>query len=151
MKPPTADQLRARGVAEKLIPAILAQYGPAKTPDPVKEPKSRYRSKLEADYALRLEAMRRKGEIIKWCYEAVTYDCGCCRYTPDFELLYPNGHLIAVEVKGSWRGKGQQAAKIRLKAFIKEHGWRYSMVMVAERYDGMWIETNVKDKWSQND
>jgi len=49
-------------------------------------PKSIYRSQAEADYAARLWAMEKRGEIISWFYEPVKFNIGTW-YIPDFMVI----------------------------------------------------------------
>lgn len=41
-------------------------------------------NKTEAEYALILEAMRHRGEILRWEYEGITLRWADMKYTPDF-------------------------------------------------------------------
>lgn len=94
-------------------------------------PKSRYRSKIEAAYAAKLEAMKRVGEIVYWRYEAVTFLLGQTKtgrpwkYTPDFFVvaksaikisqvpfkMFKMGSFEFHEVKGYHRGRERGIAK----------------------------------------
>ncbi len=59
-------------------------------------------NKTEERYAAHLEAMRFRGEIAWWAFEAVTFKLAHdTRYTPDFMVLTASGELQAHEVKGS--------------------------------------------------
>jgi len=66
-------------------------------------------NKTEAEYALILEAMKRRGEIIRYEYEGITLRWADMKYTPDFlvfwdedvrerDVLIPRTKFI--EVKG---------------------------------------------------
>jgi hypothetical protein len=62
---------------------------------------SGYRSELEAEFARYLEAAKSSGAVLAWQYEALTFHLGeRASYTPDFLVLYPDGELELVEVKG---------------------------------------------------
>ena len=54
----------------------------------------KYKSKLEADFALILEARKRSGKIHDWRYEPVSLKIGNkARYTPDFMVIGDNGEI----------------------------------------------------------
>lgn len=61
-------------------------------------------NKTEAEFALRLEAMKRNGEILRYEYEGITLRWAGMRYTPDFvvfdRLMYPYVQVRLIEVKG---------------------------------------------------
>jgi hypothetical protein len=63
-------------------------------------------NKTESEYALILEAMKRKGEIVRYEYEGITLRWADMRYTPDFivfkEAEHGYSHLETkfIEVKG---------------------------------------------------
>ncbi len=73
-------------------------------------------NKTEAEYAMILEAMKRRGEILRWEFEGMTLRWFDMRYTPDFVVfrdvnLYPVGTdwMYFVEVKGAHIHYAQQA------------------------------------------
>ncbi len=88
----------------------------------VTEPKVR-RGKMnntEAEFAMILEAMKRKGEILRWEFEGMTLRWFDMRYTPDFVVFnfrksesvvgdLPKIALTFIEVKGSHIHYSQQA------------------------------------------
>lgn len=45
-------------------------------------------NKTEAEFALRLEAMKRAGEILRYEYEGMTLRWAGMRYTPDFVVFW---------------------------------------------------------------
>ena len=65
-------------------------------------------NKTESEYALILEAMRHKGEILRWEFEGITLRWGDMKYTPDF-VVFPNQlqgadikpFIALIEVKGA--------------------------------------------------
>lgn len=64
-----------------------------------------FRSRWEANYARHLNALVRAGALSGWLYEPCTFwfdaiKRGTRSYTPDFELLYPDGRREFHEVKG---------------------------------------------------
>ncbi len=42
---------------------------------------------VEAQFAMILEAMKRKGEILRWDYEGITLRFANVKYTPDFVVI----------------------------------------------------------------
>ncbi len=107
--------------------------------------RSPYRSKLEADYAARLEAQRAAGEIHAWRYEPATLVIGAedgtaaMRYCPDFLVLRVMGlRTYAVEfheVKSrKHRGSARGLAKLHAAAAAYPW-WTFCLV---ERVAGEW-------------
>ena len=56
-------------------------------------------NKTEADFALRLEAMKRNGEILRYEFEGITLRWADMRYTADF-VVFGGGYVTLIEVKG---------------------------------------------------
>ena len=54
-------------------------------------------NKVEAEYAMILEAMKRKGEILRYEFEGITLRWFDMRYTPDFVVLYPVRTTSSIE------------------------------------------------------
>lgn len=68
-------------------------------------------SKAEVEYAQELEFRRLGGEIADWGYERITFRLADrTRYTPDFDVLYPDGRFELVEIKATWTGGGKNRA-----------------------------------------
>lgn len=64
--------------------------------------KDTYKSATEAEYALRLEARRRAGEIRAWQYEERTFVVGIARsFTPDFRIVHLERCIEYVEIKNT--------------------------------------------------
>ncbi len=70
-------------------------------------------NKTESEFALILEAMKRKGEILRYEFEGITLRWFDMRYTPDFVVFVRSfeGDLITkfIEVKGAHVHYSQQA------------------------------------------
>jgi hypothetical protein len=73
-------------------------------------------NKTEGEYALILEAMKQKGEIIRYEFEGITLRFAGVRYTPDFYVLcdqsiHPAASQIKyIEIKGRYiSGKFERA------------------------------------------
>ena len=55
----------------------------------------------EAEYAWQLEAMKAEGEILEYTFEAFPFQMAPkFSYTPDFEVIYADGHREFHEIKG---------------------------------------------------
>ncbi len=80
-------------------------------------------NKTEAEFALRLEAQKRAGEILRYEFEGITLRFANVKYTPDFvvfdgkktafDLVGPDRHHIRlIEVKGPFcKGKFERAVE----------------------------------------
>lgn len=57
----------------------------------------------EKAFASHLEALKAKGEVVSFWFEAIKLKVAprACSYTPDFLVLRPDGQLEIYEVKGS--------------------------------------------------
>lgn len=98
-----------------------------------------YRSKLEADYAKRLEVERAAGLLVSWHYEPTPFQIGGgCGYTVDFKIERPDGSIEMHEVKGYWR----EAAKVRLKIAAERFPEFRWFIVVRKR--GTWAITPVR-------
>lgn len=74
-----------------------------------------FRSSWEANYARYLNFLKVRGEVLEWKYEARTFEFDKIRkgtrfYTPDFEVIVPNGTEYH-EVKGWRHPKGETALR----------------------------------------
>lgn len=76
---------------------------PAATQPPAPPPAraTRYRSRLEAAYATHLAELQAGGAVAHWHYECVRFRLADgCWYKPDFAVIYADGAVDIVEVKG---------------------------------------------------
>ena len=81
-----------------------------------------FRSRWEANYALYLDFLARKGDILSWEYEPRCFmfpevKLGIRSYRPDFGVTLPSGTTEYHEVKG-WM---DPASKTKLKRMAKYH------------------------------
>ena len=92
--------------------------------EPVRGP--RYRSSWEANFAGKLELMRRAGEIVDYGHERIKFRLPGDRfYCPDFDALTPSGETLVFEVKGYAR----RLAMDRLRAAVEIYpGFRWHIV-----------------------
>jgi hypothetical protein len=78
-------------------------------------------NKLEAAYALGLEAQKRAGRIQGYWYEGITLKLGPdCRYTPDFLVILEDGEVQLHEVKGHMRDD----AAVKLRVCVERYPFR---------------------------
>ena len=80
------------------------------------------RSGWELKYARILDARIDAGEILKWEYEAETFEFekikrGTRSYTPDFKIWLPDGSVVFHEVKGWMDAKSKTRIKRMAKYF----------------------------------
>jgi hypothetical protein len=84
-----------------------------------------YRSKLERDYAARLEHQHREGRILWWSYEPMRLRLAAgAYYKPDFMVIGLNGEVEFHETKGFWR----EAARLRIKVAADQHPFLFVAV-----------------------
>lgn len=77
-------------------------------------------NKTEAEYALILEAQKRRGEILRYRFEAVKIRVGeGCFYVPDFFIEREGQKPLFVEVKGFLRDD----ARVKFLAAKEQHSW----------------------------
>lgn len=101
-----------------------------------------YKSKLEQDYAQRLELMKKAGVILDWRYEPfiLILPGPRNRYKPDFLLEFPDRRIEIHETKGYSRNI--RAGIIKLKTAAGLNRWaRFALV---EREDGQWTERTIE-------
>lgn len=84
-----------------------------------------FRSKTEARYAARLDALVLRKEIVRWSYEPITLTIGAelggrgARYTPDFAVWEPGSSVLQLhEVKGAYV---REAARVRFLAAAQQY------------------------------
>lgn len=69
-------------------------------------------NRTEAEYALILEAMKRRGDILRYEYEGITLRWAEIRYTPDF---------VVILTSERWKGKSRPFHLVEIK-FIEVKG-----------------------------
>lgn len=91
-------------------------------------------NKTERAYAERLDMLLHAGEIRRWRFEAVRFVLGDrCTYTPDFEVVMPDGTVVYHEVKGFWRDD----ARVKIKAAARQfNDRRFIAVQKRPKKDG---------------
>ena len=72
----------------------------------------------EAAYALKLEAMKQRGEILWYSFEAVKLRLAASTfYSPDFVVMNAAREIEMHEVKGFWRDDARVKIKVAAEMF----------------------------------
>jgi hypothetical protein len=98
-------------------------------------------NKTESEYAMILEAMKRKGEIIAYSFEAIKLRLADnCWYTPDFFVERIDQLPIFVEIKGShvW-----DDSKVKFRTAREIHTWADFEMM--QKTKSGWASNSVID------
>jgi hypothetical protein len=66
---------------------VLLQQGDKNAVQPIVATRRGIMNKTETEFAMILEAMKRKGEILRYEFEGITLRFAGVRYTPDFVVL----------------------------------------------------------------
>jgi hypothetical protein len=65
-----------------------------------------------------LEAMKHRGEIVDYWFEAITFKLAKdTRYTPDFAVMLASGEMQFWEVKGFWHDDARVKIKVAAAMF----------------------------------
>jgi hypothetical protein len=90
-------------------------------------------NKLEAEYAEYLEARKKAGEILDYGFERITLKLAKrTSYTPDFDVLLPDGLLEFHETKGFW----EEDARIKIKVAAQTFPFTFFGVQKKPKKDG---------------
>ena len=125
-----SDFVKASESFKNANPHIFPQAD-SKTHVQVKSERSRAKrggmNETEREYSLLLEALKQKGEIAWWGFEAITLRLADgCRYTPDFVTVKPCGtwkehhDLTFIEIKG---GHIWDDSKVKFKVAREQFWW----------------------------
>lgn len=77
-------------------------------------------NKTESAYAIELDCQKREGKIVGYWFESVKLKlANRTHYTPDFLVLYPDGRLQFVEIKGFLRDD----AAVKFKMAREKFSW----------------------------
>jgi len=100
-----------------------------------------YASRLEADFAGELELWRKAGTIYTWRYEPITLRLGPgLTYRPDFWLVWQDGSVGFVEVKGWMRDD----ARAKLLAAAEQYPeFRFLLATRPGGKRGQWVITEI--------
>lgn len=97
-------------------------------------------NQTERAHAVRLTAQESRREILAWGYNRLTFTIGAgdrpARYTPDFDVLCPDGTFELHEIKG---GFIREAAAVRLSVAARTYPmFRWIRWQLAK---GVWTRT----------
>jgi hypothetical protein len=74
-------------------------------------------NQTETLYAEGLQARKLTGEIVEWGFERVTFKLADnCRYTPDFDVLFPDGSMEFIDSKGGGPMDDKSRVKVKVAA-----------------------------------
>lgn len=94
------------------------------------------KNKTEQAYADHLERLKATGDILWYEFEGMTFRLGKrCTYTPDFNVMLPDGTLEMHEVKGSLK-IFQDDAKVKHKVAAEKFPFRFVVVTPRPKKDG---------------
>lgn len=95
------------------------------------------RTKLEREYSLYLEALKRAGEIIDWRHEPMSLRLGANTfYIPDFLVIQNNMEAEFHETKGRWR----QHDRVKIKVAVAEHPYFKFKAIMKDPKEGWKVE-----------
>ena len=95
--------------------------------------KSGVMNRTEAEYSRLLEEKKSSGEVVWWAFEGMTFKLAeGSRYTPDFNVMLPNGQLEMHEVKGRWIDD----AKTKIKVAADKFPFQFRAVFAKPKRDG---------------
>jgi len=99
-------------------------------------------NKTESEYAQMLQLRKLAGEIEEWRFESITFKLADdTRYTPDFEILFPDGSMEYVDAKGGGPIDPKSLVKIKCAA---ERFSQFKFVIeqkLAKKHGGGWKRT----------
>ena len=105
-------------------------------------------NKTESEFALRLEAQKRAGEILRYEFEGVTLRFANVKYTPDFAVVerpideslewHGNARLKFIEVKGPFI-KGNRERAVERFRHAKTY-WPEFTFEMWQKKDGSWSQ-----------
>jgi hypothetical protein len=127
----TEAQIRAIGLRPEQLPAgTLINGKPIGEVVPDAKPTDRYKSKAERLMAWKLEQDQKDGLIRCWYYEPMSLVVietpdERVHYRPDFLVVWPDGELLFLEVKGYCR---DDARKTFLAAQARYPFWKFKMM-----------------------
>ena len=107
--------------------------------------KSGQMNKTEQRYADELALLLRHGDIVFWQFEAIKLRLADNTfYTPDFLVMYPNGLVELVEIKGFWTSSARVKTKVAAELF-----WMFRFIALQPRPKkdgGGWRRENFNQK-----
>lgn len=108
-----AYQQRQRATASEALCVATTQAIKARACQPLP-----YANKLEAAYAAHLEAQKRAGMLLDWCYQPLRLILADrTTYEPDFLVITMERLLLFDETKGFWRDDARVKIKVAARLF----------------------------------
>lgn len=90
-------------------------------------------NKTEAAYAEHLKLLQHRGDILWWKFEGMKFRLADLTfYTPDFNIMKADGHLVHHEIKGFF----QEDAKVKIKVVASMYPFEF--VVVRKGKQGIW-------------
>lgn len=90
-------------------------------------------NKTEAAYAEHLKHLEHRGDILWWKFEGMKFRLADLTfYTPDFNIMKADGHLVHHEIKGFF----QEDAKVKIKVVASMYPFEF--VVVRKGKQGIW-------------
>lgn len=134
-----ADELRRLGFKDEQIAGALVDGKPlaeVDRPKPSKTPDGM--NKTEAAYAIELDWLKREGAIAGYWFESIKFKLARkTTYTPDFCVLFPDGRIQFVEIKGFLRDDAAIKFKLAREKFPQ---WEFIMLRKVKRE---WVKVNI--------
>ena len=95
------------------------------------------RNRTEAAYEALLEERKRRGEVLWFAFEAMTFRLApATSYTPDFVVMLASGELEVHEVKGMWTDDAWAKTKIAAARFPMRF---WAVKAEAKKRGGGWV------------
>ncbi len=92
-------------------------------------------NKTESEFAIRLEAQKRAGEILRYEFEGITLRFANVKYTPDF-VVFHRAYIKLIEVKGPFI-KGNRERAVERFRHAKTY-WPEFTFEMWQKKDGSW-------------
>ena len=97
-------------------------------------------NETEKRYAQSLDLRVHAGEILWWMYEGMTFRLAKrTTYTPDFNVMLPDGEIECHEVKGFWIDD----ARVKIKVAAEKFPFVFKAYKVRPKKDGGGFEEEV--------
>lgn len=103
-------------------------------------------NKTELAYGQYLDLQKKVSDLEEWWFHSIKLSVGIpgarCWWTPDFFLLYKDGHREIHDTKGTKRVAGsekpyfKQHSRVKACAVVREYGW--SVYFVYRLRNGEW-------------
>ena len=131
------EQLRRMGWCDEMIGRAMIDGKPVSEAVAKSKVKPEM-NKTEALYALELDDLKRNGVVSEWWFESIKLRLAKRTwYTPDFFVLFSDGRMSFVEIKGFLRDD----AAVKFKTIREKFSWA-EFVMI-RRVKGLWVSVNI--------